>query len=242
MTERQVLLEAHGVAAGYSGHPVVQNCDLRLRQGEVTLLMGRNGAGKTTLVSALSGRIHTTAGQILFEGRRIDKMSAYRRSRLGIAHVPQGREIVPLMTVRENLLLASRSSTLSDERATMAFTAFPILSARLEQQATTLSGGEQQMLAISRALLSDPKLILLDEPSLGLAPRVVEDVLSRIHDLVRSLGLTVLLVEQQVTRVWKEGLCDYGYVLANGTIALEGPPQAIEHEALRGAYLGADVG
>lgn len=242
MLEGRVLLEAQGVAAGYSGHPVVQNCNLRLREGEVTLLMGRNGAGKTTLVSALSGRIPIVAGQIAFEGRRVDKLPAFRRSRLGIAHVPQGREVVPRMTVRENLLLASGGLALAEEDAKMIFSAFPILSERLEQQATTLSGGEQQMVAIGRALLSHPKLILLDEPSLGLAPRVVEDVFSRIHALVRSLGLTVLLVEQQVTRVWKEGLCDYGYVLANGTVALEGPPQELEHEALKGAYLGADTG
>ncbi len=232
------LLQTRELSAGYDGRPVIRNCSLKVFPGQVVLLMGRNGVGKTTLVSAISGRISTLAGEIEYNGQRVDHLPAFKRNRLGIAHVPQGREVIPKMSVRENLVLASASRSLSSEEADNLFAMFPVLHERLEQRAGTLSGGEQQMLAIGRAMLSRCKLVILDEPSLGLSPRAAEHVFRQVAELVSKLNLTVILVEQQVSWVWRNKLIDYVYVLENGTFGLEGQPSTINLEALEATYLG----
>jgi branched-chain amino acid transport system ATP-binding protein len=232
------LLAARDISAGYNALPVVERCNLVIHTGQVVLLMGRNGVGKTTLVSAISGRLSLYDGQLEFDGHRIEKMPAYRRSRMGIAHVPQGREVIPHMSVRENLLLAATAGTLESEDGAYLFRLFPRLHERLEQRAGTLSGGEQQMLAIGRAMLSKCRLMILDEPSLGLAPLLTEELFHHIAELVATLNMTVLLVEQQVSWIWKTGIADYVYVLDNGTISLEGRAGEIDLKAIESAYLG----
>lgn len=234
------LLEVDAVSAGYGRELVIQECSIRVAAGHVVLLMGRNGAGKTTLVSTISGRLKSRSGQIHFNGRPIDKMSAYQRARLGLSHVPQGREMIPSLTVEENLLLASGQSKLPD-RIEPIFDNFPILRHRLRQASGSLSGGEQQMLAIARGLIREPQLLILDEPSMGLGPLIIEDLFGRLSDLVSNLGLTVLLVEQQISSIWHTGLVDYVYVLDRETVAMEGSPLDLSLEDLQRTYLGAPI-
>jgi len=232
------LLKVMGVSAGYDGRPVVEDCSLSISKGQVALLIGRNGVGKTTLASAISGRIKPIKGTIEFDGRQIQNLPTYKRSRIGIAHVPQGREVIPKMTVRENLVLAAGSTGPSGEQSNHLFKIFPILKDRLHQSAGTLSGGEQQMLAIGRALLSNCRLMILDEPSLGLAPLVSQEVFSSISDLVSKLNLTVLLVEQRTLWARRTGLINYIYILEKGTIKSEGLPEEFDLKSFEEAYLG----
>ena len=179
------LLEARAISAGYNGQPVILNCSLTVAPRNAVALVGRNGAGKTTMVSAISGRLPLLSGELTFSGRAIGHLPAFRRSRIGIVHVPQGREVFARLSVFENLRIAARLDATTAEWE-FVYDLFPVLKERLTQNAGTLSGGEQQMVAIARAILTRASLIILDEPSLGLAPKIVENLFASIRRMRES--------------------------------------------------------
>ena len=220
---------------------VLHDLSIDVQQGEIVALLGANGAGKTTLLRTLSGLHRQSTGSILFDGAILDRMSAEERVRRGLAHAPEGRRVFPGLTVRENLEVATsawrgRRAPLDNDLAHV-FTLFPRLSERISQLAWSLSGGEQQMLAIARALMSRPKMLLLDEPSLGLAPILAEEVYARIQDINRG-GLPVLLVEQNTMLALN--VASRAYVLENGRIVLTGAANELAgNPRVREAYLSA---
>jgi branched-chain amino acid transport system ATP-binding protein len=233
------VLDVRGVTITYDQVPAIREASLTVDRGEIVSIIGSNGAGKTTVLRAISGVVHPASGSIAFEGTQIEHMEPHQIARLGIAHVPEGRRIFPNLTVAENLQMGAltvpdRSRVQSHLQA--VFELFPILAQRRRQLGGTLSGGEQQMLAIGRALMSDPKLLLLDEPSLGLAPKVVDavfDVIVRLHRQQR----TILLVEQNAYLSLE--VADRAYVLETGRIVLEGrASELVDHPHVRRAYLG----
>jgi branched-chain amino acid transport system ATP-binding protein len=234
------VLEVEGLVCCYGKVVAVRDVSIKVGQGELVSLIGANGAGKTTTLKALSGLISPVKGRITFLGQDITRASARRILRLGIAHCPEGRRIFPYMTVRENLEMGSYLRDDSREiAADMArlFERFPILSERAEQAAGTLSGGEQQMLAISRALMSRPKLALFDEPSLGLAPNLVERTFEIIKE-IRRQGTTVVMVEQNAFAALE--LSDRAYVLEQGRVTMTGTGAALLKDPhVKSAYLGA---
>ncbi len=235
----QNLLQVEGISAYYGRICALRTVSLAVEEGSVVALLGANGAGKTTTLRVISGLIRATTGTIEFAGQRIDHLRADRRVRAGIAHVPEGRQIFAELTVRENLRLGAY--TRSDPRAierdlTRVFGYFPRLGERLSQPAGTLSGGEQQMLAIARALMSEPRLLLLDEPSLGLAPLFVKEIF-RILGEIRAAGTTVLLVEQNVHMALN--IANYAYLLETGRVVLGDVSAALrQREEVKRAYLG----
>jgi branched-chain amino acid transport system ATP-binding protein len=232
------VLRIDGLSAGYGDVRVLHDLSLEVQEGEVVALVGANGAGKTTTMRTISGLLRPAAGQIRFLDQRIDRLSPARIVELGVVQVPEGRKVFPSMTVRENLELGSyrRARSSRAESLERVFGMFPILHERQAQAAGTLSGGEQQMLAVGRALMARPRLIMLDEPSLGLAPRIVFEIFETIR-AIRAEGLTVLLVEQNVQQSLR--LADRGYVLENGSVALSGTgPELLASEHTRRAYLG----
>ena len=233
------MLTVEGLECRYGKVAAVRDLSLEVRQGELVSLIGANGAGKTTTLKAISGVLAPSAGRIVFEGEDITRASARRVLELGIAHCPEGRRMFPYMTVRENLemgcyLRRDRAGIEADMRR--LYERFPILSERRAQAAGTLSGGEQQMLAISRALMSRPKLIMFDEPSLGLAPNIVElmfDIISQI----RAEGVTVIMVEQNAFAALE--LSDRSYVLEQGRVSFTGTGRALLNDPhVKKAYLG----
>nr|WP_232619209.1 ABC transporter ATP-binding protein [Acetomicrobium sp. S15 = DSM 107314] len=225
--------------AGYGDIQVLRGVSLEINEGEIVSLVGANAAGKSTMVKALSGIIKPWRGQVLFDGVRVDTLEPHEIVELGIIQVPEGRRLFPQMSVLENLLLGAYTPrTRRDYEKTLGdiFEMFPILKERQNQLAGSLSGGEQQMCAIGRGLMAKPKLLMLDEPSLGLAPILVAQVLSMVKT-IREQGVTVLLVEQNVRQ--SLSLADRGYVLENGRIVMEGPSAALlADDRLRQAYLG----
>jgi len=233
------LLRLDGIQVGYGDMTAVHEASLEVREGETVALIGGNGAGKTTTLRAISGLLPLRSGSIEFAGERLDGLGPAGVVARGIAHVPEGRQLFPTMTVRENLELGARSVDARRRRAeTLAwvFDLFPRLSERQKQVAGTLSGGEQQMCAIGRGLMAKPRLLMLDEPSLGLAPVVVRTIFDDLERINRG-GLTILLVEQNVLRALQ--LCHRGYVLENGRIALEGAGEALlASPHIKQAYLG----
>ena len=234
------MLSIEGLVCRYGKVEAVRELTLEAKQGELVTLIGANGAGKTTTLKAISGLLAPAAGRIRFLGQDITRASARRILELGIAHCPEGRRVFPYMTVAENLEMGCYRR--SDARAIATdleaiYARFPILSQRRRQTAGTLSGGEQQMLAISRALMSGPKLVLFDEPSLGLAPTLVERTFEIIKD-IRARGVTVVLVEQNAFAALE--LCDRSYVLEQGRVALSGTgAELLDNPHVRRAYLGA---
>jgi branched-chain amino acid transport system ATP-binding protein len=232
------LLEVHNVTAGYGNIPVLHGVSLDVRKGEIVTLIGANGAGKTTLMMTICGRPRARMGDILFEGHRITARSTYEIARLRIAQSPEGRRIFPRMTVLENLqmgALIAKDPQAFDTDLERVCTLFPVLKKRRSQRGGTLSGGEQQMLAIARALMGKPKLLLLDEPSLGLAPLIVKQIFEAIKDL-NARGLTVFLVEQNAYHALK--LAHRGYVMVNGRISISGTGHdLLESEEVKTAYL-----
>jgi branched-chain amino acid transport system ATP-binding protein len=232
-----LLLKASSVSAGYGGMPVIRDCSLEAKTGQTIAIVGRNGAGKTTLVSAISGRIPLLDGEILYAGQSIGRLPAYQRSRAGIVHVPQGREMFARLTVHENLTIAAHAEAGAKEWE-LVYELFPVLKERINQTAGTLSGGEQQMVALGRAVMRRPSLMILDEPSLGLAPKVVEMVFDRIRLLQSTLNTTLILVEQQARWVWDAGIVDFVYVLLDGTIVASGTPEALPEDIVQDSYLG----
>ncbi|MBD2021847.1 ABC transporter ATP-binding protein [Leptolyngbya sp. FACHB-36] len=233
------LLELQRLSVNYAGIQALQAIDLVIYPGEVVTLIGANGAGKSTTLRAISRVVSLRDGQIFYEGKNISRQRPHDVVKLGIAHSPEGRRILARQTVLDNLELgaytrADRLGIKSDIE--QQFLAFPRLAERKHQQAGTLSGGEQQMLAIARALMSRPKLLLLDEPSLGLAPTIVREIFAIIQRL-RTTGVTILLVEQNANLALQSA--DRGYVLEAGCITLSGPAaQLLNDDRVRQAYLG----
>jgi branched-chain amino acid transport system ATP-binding protein len=232
------LLSVHGVHTYYGNIRALEGVDVEVNRGEIVALIGANGAGKSTLMMTVCGNPRARAGEIVFDGRDITNMPTHEIARLRIAQSPEGRRIFPRMSVLENLqmgsVVAGDAHFAQDlERVCILF---PRLRERLHQRGGTLSGGEQQMLAIARALMSRPRLLLLDEPSLGLAPLIVKQIFDAIRALNESEGLTVFLVEQNAFHALK--LAHRGYVMVNGQITLSGPSkELLTREEVRAAYL-----
>ena len=237
--ERTFVLSVENLECRYGKIAAVRGLSLEVTRGELVSLIGANGAGKTTTLKAISGVLPPAGGRITFEGEDITRASARRILQLGIAHCPEGRRVFPYMTVRENLEMGCflrRDQAGIKADLNRLFERFPILAERREQAAGTLSGGEQQMLAISRALMSRPKLVLFDEPSLGLAPNIVETTFDIIQQ-VRSEGVTVVMVEQNALAALE--LSDRSYVMEQGRVTLTGTGQALlDDPHVRKAYLG----
>ncbi|AEG33116.1 Phosphonate-transporting ATPase [Thermus thermophilus SG0.5JP17-16] len=230
-------LEVQALETGYGKAQVLFGVDLEVEAGELVALLGANGAGKTTLLRALSGLLRPWKGSVLLGGKDLRGLSPARRARLGLGHVPEGRQLFPLMTVEENLRLGAAFLAPGREKEgyERVYALFPRLAERRRQLAGTLSGGEQQMLAIGRALMGFPRILLVDEPSLGLSPRLAEEVLLALKEVARG-GVGVLLVEQNVALSLE--VAERGYVLEHGRVALEGPAQALAQDPrVREAYL-----
>jgi branched-chain amino acid transport system ATP-binding protein len=233
------LLSVNELEVYYGRIRALKGVSLKVPEGGIVALLGANGAGKTTTLRVVSGLMRPARGTVEFDGRRVDHVSAEQLVRLGIAHVPEGRQIFPDLTVRENVRLGAY--TRQDGRAIAedlqrGYQHFPILEQRGGQLAGTLSGGEQQMLAIARALMAKPRLLLMDEPSLGLAPRLVKEIFHIIEE-IRASGTTVLLVEQNVHMALT--VADYGYVLESGRVALADTSAALrQREEVQRSYLG----
>jgi len=228
------ILELHDIRAGYGPIEVVHGVSLEVPMGSVTALLGPNGGGKTTLLNVCAGILAPSGGEVRFEGEAVTVLSADGRARRGICTVPEGRGIFPNLSVRENLLMATQVGVPMDRIEDVTFAQFPQLSARRKQLAGTLSGGEQQMLALARAFATDPKLLLLDELSLGLAPIVVGQLYDKVRELA-SGGLSILLVEQFARTALP--FADSAAVVLQGIIAQQGSPSEME-EALSASYLG----
>jgi branched-chain amino acid transport system ATP-binding protein len=233
------LLELSGVDVHYGDLPALSGVALAVEAGEILSVVGANGAGKTTLLRTISGLLRPRRGEVRFEGERLDRLPCHRVVERGVVHVPEGRKIFPSLTVRENLELGSYVRAARARRAESlerVCALFPRLRERAGQAAGTLSGGEQQMLAIGRALMTLPKLLMLDEPSLGLAPLIVTEIFRIIGEINRA-GTTVLLVEQNTRQAL--ALSRRGYVLENGRVALSGSGETLlGNEHVRRAYLG----
>jgi branched-chain amino acid transport system ATP-binding protein len=232
------LLSVQGVKTFYGHIPALNGIDLEVRAGEIVGLIGANGAGKSTLMMTICGNPHASEGRIVFDGHDITNLPTHEIIRLRIAQAPEGRRIFPRMTVYENLQMGAAVNAFAHfgEDITRAFKLFPILEKRKEQRGGTLSGGEQQMLAIARALMSRPRLLLLDEPSLGLAPLIVRQIFDVIRDLNQSEGLTIFLVEQNAYHALR--LAYRGYVLVNGVVTMEGTgKELLDRPEVRAAYL-----
>ncbi len=232
------MLKIENLSAGYGDVVVLRQINLEVSEGQIVALIGANGAGKTTTLKTVSGLLRPSKGKIFFEGKPIHNWPSYRTVKAGLIHVPEGRNLFRQMTVQENLELGSfrRGRGARNTNLEKVFSTFPKLKERKEQTAGTLSGGERQMLAIGRALMSEPKLLMLDEPSLGLAPLIVRDIFHTIQN-IREEGTTILIVEQNAVQTLK--MADYGYVLENGEVVLSGSGEdLLENEEIRTAYLG----
>jgi branched-chain amino acid transport system ATP-binding protein len=234
-----VVLDVKGLNASYGAVPVLHGLDFSVEEGEVVVLLGANGAGKTTTIRALCGMVNTS-GSVMFGGQQLVGMATEKVARLGVAHVPQGRGTFPELTVEENLEVGAyvrkdRAGIKDDVERW--FETFPRLRERHDQLAGSLSGGEQQMLAVARALMSRPKLLLLDEPSLGLAPLIIQDLFRRFEAINREFGTTMFIVEQNANLAL--GIAARAYVLEAGEIVLSGTADDLRHDdAVRRAYLG----
>lgn len=233
------LLKIENISVFYGEMCALRDVSACVEEGEIVSVVGANGAGKSTLINTISGILKPRAGTIRFNGAEISRLEAYQVVERGVIQVPEGRRLFPNMTVEENLLLGSYSpSSRKNRKANLdkVFELLPRLAERKKQIARTMSGGEQQMLAIGRALMSEPKLLMFDEPSLGLAPKLVTQVLELIQSIA-SQGVTVLLVEQNVQNALE--LCNRGYVLENGTVGLTGSAvELLKNPHIKKAYLG----
>jgi branched-chain amino acid transport system ATP-binding protein len=230
------LLEVTGLAAGYFGERVIDAIDVEVRSGEAVAIVGSNGAGKTTLFKAIVGLLARMEGRVVLDGVDLSRRPAHRVSRAGIAYIPAERHLFPAMTVKTNLLLGAYPRRPHRETLDLVLELFPRLEERLHQRAGTLSGGEQQMLAMGRALMSRPRLLMLDEPTTGLAPKIARAAFAALDGL-KATGVTLLIAEQQVPLALS--VADRGYVLENGRIRLQGSAKELERNPeVRRAYLG----
>ncbi|NLY30590.1 MAG: ABC transporter ATP-binding protein [Firmicutes bacterium] len=233
------MLNVSSINAGYSGVPALTDVSLHINPGEIVTIVGSNGAGKSTIARTISGVVSVTSGSITFNGERIDHLPPHHIVARGLVHVPEGRHVFGKLTVTENLRLGAYTTTSEAEitkRLEYVHELFPILKERARQQAGSLSGGQQQMLALGRGLMADPKLLILDEPSLGLMPKLVEEVFEAIRTISQT-GVTILLIEQRVLEALE--LCNRGYVIQNGRIVTEGTgTELMDSEMVRKAYLG----
>jgi branched-chain amino acid transport system ATP-binding protein len=232
------MLELRGIDAGYSGTKVLKNIDLVVPEGAVVALLGANGAGKTTMLRVAAGLLRPTAGQLIVDGIDCTGFAPHRLVDAGVCHVPEGRGVFPNLTVRENLQVQSKAG---EENAGIerAVSVFKRLGERLNQLAGTMSGGEQQMLALARAYIRRPRFVLLDEVSMGLAPNIVDDIFEFLALLAKE-GSSLLLVEQYVTRAL--AIADYVYLLGRGEVTFGGEPTELEGEDLFDQYMGAHLG
>ena len=239
MDPDHLLLELEDVTAFYGDLQALFGVTLKVRKGEIVALIGANGAGKTTILRVISGMKHLAAGSLNFEGIDAARVPAHAMVARGVGHVPEGRQVFPFLTVKENLVLGAynpRARLHVKELMEEQLALFPRLAERINQLAGTLSGGEQQMVAIARGLMSKPTLLLLDEPSLGLAPKIVEEVFEKIQE-VRQTGITMLIVEQNV--VSGLSIADRGYVIQHGAVLIEDTAKnLLNNEMVRAAYLG----
>ena len=233
------MLTLSGISAGYGSVPAVRDVSLAVGEGEAVGLLGANGAGKSTTLRAISGLVRPTSGTITFSGTDIVALPPYRIAALGIAHVPEGRQVFPELTVKENLEIGAYLPRAKAERARtldLVFTIFPVLAERRRQLAGTMSGGEQQMLALGRGLMLKPRLLMLDEPSLGLAPVVTDATFQKIEE-IRAMGTAILLVEQNVSRALT--LVQRAYVLESGKVIMHGSSADLaNNKEVQAAYLG----
>jgi branched-chain amino acid transport system ATP-binding protein len=234
----QALLTVNNLNVRYGNIHATQGLNLQVNEGELVCLIGANGAGKSSTLNALAGLVSST-GSVIYQGVEINKLASYQRVEQGLALVPEGRGVFPKMTVLENLQMGAYLHQMQPSELDEVFARFPRLAERSDQLAGTLSGGEQQMLAIGRALLSRPKLLLLDEPSMGLAPLMIELIFNTLAELKKS-GLSILLVEQNARGALQ--LADRAYVLEHGDMTLSGTGQQLLHDArVQAAYLGAGI-
>ncbi|MCD6675280.1 MAG: ABC transporter ATP-binding protein [Burkholderiaceae bacterium] len=234
------MLEIRGLRSGYGPMNILHDVSLRVDRGEVVCILGANGAGKSTLLRTVSGLLPVRQGEILFDGSSIGGQAPERIVRLGLAHVPEGREIFGALTVAQNLRLGAYAGRLRDserdERKALVFELFPVLEAKQAWKAASLSGGEQQMVAVGRALMSGPRLLLLDEPSLGLSPRMTMNIFAAIGKL-RELDVPVLLVEQNASAALRRS--DRAYVLEHGKVSITGTAdELLRDDAIQRNYLG----
>lgn len=234
--DADVALKLSGVRAGYKALPVLSGIDLEARRGEVLTILGRNGAGKTTLLKAVAGHLGLTAGSILLNGREIGSSPSHRIAKSGLAYVPQGRGIFPGLTVLENLTLGTRAKATAGARVPdLVFSHFPVLAEMLGKPAGALSGGQQQQLAIGRALAGEPGVLLLDEPAEGIQPNIVQSLTELLKSLAHDRGLAVIVVEQNLSLGL--GAADRCVVLAKGAVTFEAPPSAFEDAQLLARHL-----
>lgn len=233
------MLKVKNLNAGYGDLKVLFDVSLEVNEGEVVTLVGSNGAGKTTLLKIISGLMPVTSGEVKWFDTDLLKVPAYKRPELGIAHIPQGRGILGTLTVKDNLYLGAYVKSVKPRREKnmkYVLDLFPILRERINQIAGTLSGGEQQMLAIARSLMMEPKLLILDEPSLGLAPIIVDEVFQIIKD-IKAKGVSILLIEQNLLMALS--VADRGYVFETGRVVIEGPSkELLNNQDIKKAYLG----
>lgn len=232
----ELLLEANSLHTGYGGTPILQGIDLAVSKGDIVAVIGRNGVGKTTLLKCLIGLLPATNGRINYRGADLTGLSADQRARQGIGYIPQGREVFPRMTVEENLLVGEligkhKTAKLYD----LVYEYFPVLAERRRQKAGTMSGGEQQMLAIGRVLVGNPDLILLDEPSEGIQPSIVQDIGNNLVKAQKELGITILFVEQNIDMI--HHMARHCYVMDKGRIIDEVPPDQLNDPATVRRYL-----
>jgi branched-chain amino acid transport system ATP-binding protein len=234
------MLRVERIKVSYDEVPALHEVTFRVESGKIVSIVGANGAGKSTILKAISSVLRLDEGSISFENQRIDQIPAHRLVEMGIAHVPEGRRLFARLTVQQNLTLgAYTKKSLEHREATLKniFHLFPILENRKNQRAGTLSGGEQQMLAIARGLMSKPKLLMLDEPSMGIMPKLITEIFEMIQRVNKEEGITILLVEQNVQEALE--LADYAYVLQTGRIVMEGKPtDLLQTDMIKKAYLG----
>jgi branched-chain amino acid transport system ATP-binding protein len=231
------MLELEGVTAGYGDTVVLRNVTISVPEHSVVGLLGPNGAGKTTLLRAATGVIKPVRGRVALNGADVTGRKPYYMARRGLCHLPEGRGIFPSLSVRENLLLQSPKGS-EQESIAKAVSSFPVLGQRLTQTAGSLSGGEQQMLALARTVLTEPRVVVVDEPSLGLAPRIVDRIFATLQKIAES-GTSILIVEQYVSRVLT--FADTVYLLNRGEIVTSGPAKEVQREEVFARYLGSEV-
>ena len=227
------MLELESVIGGYGETTVLRDVSLTVPEASVVALLGANGAGKTTVMRVASGELRPRAGRVTMDGEDISSAPPFKRWKCGVCHIPEGRAVFPGLTVRENLATFAKGS--ADDALARATEAFPVLGQRMRQRAGTLSGGEQQMLALARAYVTEPRVVLLDEVSMGLAPKIVDDIFVFMERLAQT-GASLLLVEQYVTRAL--ALADHVYVLNRGRVTFSGPPSELDEENVFAGYLG----